>query len=147
MKLFITTLLLALCAAQDLDFTPQTTPTFRPRPIGSIPPNRVRPAITNGDIVIAASERIGVVVDNLAQRLALDLKDILVNLPATPGIVPVSPNAVSPNAVSPKAAPSNAAPSNTIPPNAASPDPGSTPKRVMEGQQAVKESLNSVSSS
>ena len=55
---------------------PATTPVFRPRPI---PPNRVRPVITKADIVMALSDKLGILVDSLAQRLAVDMESMLVN--------------------------------------------------------------------
>lgn len=106
MRLFIiTTLLLACCSAQEstppppnrqlplLDPSlgivsgveaapaPDTTPVFKPKPI---PPNRKRPVITKADIVMAMSDKLGILVDSLAQRLAADVEGVLVNLPADP---------------------------------------------------------------
>lgn len=104
MKLFIATtaLLLAYCAAQEstptppnrqLPFldpalgivsgvevppapapTPDTTPVFKPRPI---PPNRKKPVITKADIVMAMSDKLGILVDSLAKRLADDVENAL----------------------------------------------------------------------
>lgn len=113
MRLFIiATLLLACCSAQEstptppnrqlplLDPslgivsgveaapTPDTTPVFKPKPI---PPNRKRPVITKADIVMAMSDKLGILVDSLAQRLAADVEGILVNLPADPAPPPSSP--------------------------------------------------------
>jgi hypothetical protein len=120
MKLFITTLLIALASAQDtpsnrqlpaldlsalvqgvapnrqlpaLDPTktvqgvqaPQTTPVFKPKPI---PPNRKVPVISKADIVMAVTDKLGFIVDNMAERLVMDLDNILTNLPNPPN----SPN-------------------------------------------------------
>ncbi len=102
MKLFIATtaLLLAYCAAQESTPTPpnrqlpfldpalgivsgvevppapapDTTPVFKPRPI---PPNRKKPVITKADIVMAMSDKLGILVDSLAKRLAADVENVL----------------------------------------------------------------------
>lgn len=60
---------------------PETTPVFNPRPI---PPNRKQPVISKADIVMAATDKIGILVNNLAQNLAADLKKLLINLPVAP---------------------------------------------------------------
>ena len=107
MKYFILQLsMLACCAAQEVQMTPpppnrvlpvfspeldlvfaaqlppETTPVFKPR---SIPPNRKVPIISKADIVMAATDRVGILVNNLAHDMAADLADILNNLPAPGG--------------------------------------------------------------
>lgn len=102
MKHLILLLSFMACAAQEattvpanaqivtqLTNPPETTPIFKPRPIqprpiGSIPPNRKQPVISKADVVMAATDRIGILVNNLAQNLAMDLRDLLNNLPMTP---------------------------------------------------------------
>lgn len=100
MKLFITTvaLLLAQSAAQqavppnrqvpilnpDLGIVqgvqvPGTTPVFKPKPI---PPNRKTPVISKADIVMAATDKVGILVNTLAHDLAVDLEKLIDNLPA-----------------------------------------------------------------
>lgn len=100
MKLFIATitLLLASCAAQESTLTPpnrqlpsldpslglvsgveaapipDTTPVFKPKPV---PPNRKRPVITKADVVMAMSDKLGILVDTLAKRLATDVENAL----------------------------------------------------------------------
>lgn len=61
---------------------PETTPVFKPRPV---PPNRKVPIISKADIVMAATDRVGILVNNLAQDMAADLNNIINNLPAPGG--------------------------------------------------------------
>ncbi len=83
MKYFIILSLLAfeICAAQvalkqqaldRLVFAqlPGTTPVW-------IPPNRKMPVISKADIVMAATDNVGILVNNLAHDLAVDLNSIL----------------------------------------------------------------------
>ena len=53
------------------------TPVFKPKPI---PPNRMRPVISKADVVMAATDKVGILVNNLAQDLAVDLNKLLQNL-------------------------------------------------------------------
>lgn len=79
---------------QGQGLTPDTTPVFKPRPIEPktiepilprpIPPNRKQPVISKADVVMAATDKIGILVNNLAQNLAVDLSNLLNNLPVTP---------------------------------------------------------------
>lgn len=89
---------------------PETTPVFKPRPVEvrpvefgpigpigpvlpilpkTIPPNRKQPVISKADVVMAATDKIGILVNNLAQNLAMDLNNLLNNLPVIP-IAPIS---------------------------------------------------------
>ena len=59
--------------------TPKTVPT---RPI---PPNRKQPALPKADIVMAATDKVGILVNNLAQDLAVDLNALINSLPPSGG--------------------------------------------------------------
>ena len=97
MKQLILLLSLAACSAQE--FIPLTTPfpsnkpkldpgrdlvmgVFPPIPPKPIPPNRKQPALSKADIVMAATDKIGILVNNLAQDLAVDLSALINSLPS-----------------------------------------------------------------
>ena len=103
MKQFILFLSLAVCSAQE--FAPLTTPFPSNRvqpaldpagdlvkgvlippqtiPTRPIPPNRKQPALPKADIVMAATDKVGILVNNLAQDLAVDLNALINSLPAS----------------------------------------------------------------
>ena len=102
MKRFILLSMLAYCTAQETTPTPPSRkqPVLNPsldmvfaqfpettpvgpvfKPVSAIPPNRKQPVISKADIVMAATDRVGILVNNLAQDLAMDLNNIINNLP------------------------------------------------------------------
>jgi hypothetical protein len=103
MKQFILFLSLAVCSAQE--FAPLTTPFPSNRkqpaldpaldlvkgvlippqtiPTRPIPPNRKQPALPKADIVMAATDKVGILVNNLARDLAVDLNALINSLPAS----------------------------------------------------------------
>lgn len=106
MKQFILFLSLAVCSAQE--FAPLTTPfpsnrlqpaldpaldlvkgvlippqTPKTIPTRPIPPNRKQPPLPKADIVMAATDKVGILVNNLARDLAVDLNALINSLPAS----------------------------------------------------------------
>ncbi len=75
----------ALGLVQATDDTSQPPPpqVFAP-PSRPIPPNRRQPVITKADIVMAVTDKVGILIDSLAQRLVADVESVLSSLPAAP---------------------------------------------------------------
>lgn len=65
--------------AAEVAATPDTTPVFKPKPV---PPNRKVPVISKADIVMAATDKVGILVNALAHDLAVDLERLINNIPS-----------------------------------------------------------------